>query len=739
MTGTVTTCMKNVLCTSALATLAGAAGSAVAQSTAGSGENLIAEVIVTAQKREEHISDVPISITLVSAEMLQETGAKTGSALQGMVPGLTINSHGSYGGAPVSIRGTSGLGGAEDPVAVYVDGVYAASGSFSVSGISDIASLEVVRGPQGTLQGRNATAGAIIIRTADPEREFGGYLRTSVADPTEYRVEAAITGPLGPVLSGRLSADYLDEEGWATNLFSGDHIGGQRSRNVRGTLLLQPDDALSVRLTGSYTDRVNSLATARWASTTIAPPPGPATPVATPNLPPSPALVRQVLDRDEVNMNIEPRNQVRSPSGALQIEYDFGPVSLISITGASEYTNKGVNDSDSLAMTDRQGRNNAVYSGHSFSEELRLQSSRDQVVDWIVGLYYARAQTDMNFNIVNERLSVPDNRNLNFLTDQLGVNMSAFADATWHIADRFSLTGGLRYSEEDKDFSSIFTQTNLGTGAVVARVPYDAPKKTWSDTSYRAKFSWQPNDEVMLYLSHSKGFKAGGFNGFGVGFQPGYDPETLVSNEIGVKAYVWDRRAYVAASFYDNDYDNLQVTSGVPTGGVVVTNAATAEIKGFEIEGELRPIDGLTLLANVAYVDSEFTHFPLAPNIVGVLTDVSGNRLTNTPEWQYFVQSAYAIDLNHDWSVKGIVNWRWRDTVYFHPSDQHLAHLRGEPLGELGARFALSYRPQELTIALYGTNLNDDRVVAGQGLTFSYPQAFFNRGRLFGLQVEKNF
>lgn len=730
--------VKRVLCTSVLATLASYAGNTTAQST-DVDTGIIAEVIVTAQKREQQLSDVPISITMVSAEILQESGIKTGSALQGMVPGLTINSHGSYGGAPVSIRGTSGLGGAEDPVATYIDGVYFSSGSFAVSSLSDIASIEVVRGPQGTLQGRNATAGAILIRTADPERELGGYIRTSIADPMEYRVEGALTGALTDTLSARLSADYFDEEGWAKNLYDGERIGGHRTKNARAVVLWQPNDAFNLRFMGNYQDRVNSLATARWAYTEINPNPALPAQITTPHIPPLPQLAHQVFDRNEVNMNIEPKNHLRTPSAVLQVEYDFGPVSLISITGASEYTNKGVNDSDSLAMTDRQGRNHAVYTGHSFSQELRLQSSTDQAIDWIFGLYYARAQSDMDFHIVNEQLSVAIRQDSNFRTDQVSVNVSAFADATWHISDQFKLTGGLRYSEEDKDFESHWTLTNLTTGALLNQVAFDAPKKNWSDTSYRGKFSWEPNDDVMLYLSHSKGFKAGGFNGFGVGPQPGYDPETLVSNEAGIKAYLWNRRAYIAASIYDNDYDNLQVTSGVPSGGVVITNAASAEIKGFEIEAELRPIDGLTLLANLAYIDSEFTHFPRAPNIIGVQTDVSGNRLTNTPEWQYFLQTSYTTHLNQDWSMKGIVNWRWRDTVYFHPTDQNLPHLRGDSLGELGARFAVTYQPQALTIALYGTNLNDDRGVTGQGLTFAYPQAFFNRPRVVGVQIDKNF
>ncbi|WP_312166780.1 TonB-dependent receptor [Phenylobacterium sp.] len=725
-------------CTTALVPFVGWSAPALAQ---GAAVDAIEEVVVTAQRREQQISDVPIAISVVSAATLEEVGAKSGASLQGLVPALNINATASYGGSPVSIRGTSGLGGAEDPVAVYIDDVYTSSGQFSVTALSDVSSVEVVRGPQGTLQGRNATAGALIIRTADPEREFGGYIRATLEDPTAHRIEAAATGPLGQTLAGRMSLDWLNEEGWATNLFDGRKMGGTRMHNVRATLLWEPVDAARVRLSVNYQDRIVSQPTVRWAQTTIYPAPGPVTPVGTqtPQIPLPAAEQDRYLDDKVVNLNIEPRNHLRSPSMVLNAQYDFGPMTLVSVTGASNYVNEGVNDSDSLAMTDRQGRNAAKYTGSAISQELRLQSNDSERLDWILGYYYARYQATMNFDIFNQSLSTPINQVSNFLSDQTNPNWAVFADATWRVTDQISLTGGVRYTEDTKDFGNTWTSINTDTGAVLGRVPFDAPKRTWTDTSYRAKAAWEPSDDVMAYLSYSKGFKAGGYNAFGVGVQPGYNPEIMKSWEVGVKAYLWERRAFVAAAAYDNLYDNLQVTSGVPTGGVVITNAASAKIKGFEVEGELRPTPNWTFLANLAYIDGKFSSFPRAPNILGVLTDASGNRLTNSPEWQYFLQGQYRAELSADWDVRVTANWRWRDEIYFNPTDQELAHLRGPANGELGARVSFIYRPMELTFAIYGNNLNDSRVVANQGLTFSYPQAFFNRPRVIGVQLEKKF
>ncbi len=698
------------------------------------------DIVVTAQRREERLSDVPVSISVVSATELTSAGAKTGAALQGMVPGLQINATASYGGSPVSIRGTSGLGGAEDPVAVYVDDVYTPSGQFSVTALSDIRSVEVARGPQGTLQGRNATAGALIIRTADPEPVAGGFFRASVEAPLAYRVEGVITGPLSDTLSARLSLDRIDERGWATNIFDGSHMGGLRMFNARTVLLWEPTPAFRARLSLNYQNRRVSQPSARWAYTHISPPPGPVTPVGTqtPQIPLPEDVQRQFLDGKIVNLNLEPHSILKAPSMTLNLQYDFGAFSLISVTGAMRATNDGMNDSDALAMTDRQGRNAASYVSTAFSEEIRLQSNGENTLDWILGFFYGRYVSDMDFDIYNLRLSQPYDQMSNFVSHQVNPTWAVFGDATLHLTPSLSVIGGVRYTKDIKDFRNVWSSIYVPTGSVLISIPFTSPRRSWNDVSYRAKAAWKPTDDTLAYVSYSRGFKAGGFNGFGVGPQPGYNPEVMKSWEVGVKAF-FGGRGFVSASAYHNDYDNLQVTSGVPTGGVVITNAASARIKGFEIEGELRATDNLVFNANVAYTHGRFLSFPLAPDILGHLRDVSGNVLTNAPEWQYFLQARYDVDLSPDWRLSASTDWRWRDEVYFFPTDQDLVHLRGKANGELGARIGLTYVPEDLTISIYGTNLTDSRVVANEAMTFSYPQAFFNRPRIVGVQFIKNF
>ncbi|MGH8236872.1 MAG: TonB-dependent receptor, partial [Steroidobacteraceae bacterium] len=685
-----------------------AGGVAHSQTPAGPGVETLETIVVSAQKRLENVTDVPISITVISPDELQHSAAKTLVQLQGAIPGFTIQGDRSYGGAALTIRGTGGNASPlqDDPVATYVDGVYRPPNFFGTSGLFDIASLEIVRGPQGTLQGRNATAGAILVRTADPEESFGGYLSAAVADPTDYRVQAAVTGPISDTLAARLSVNYFDEKGWGKNVFSGDRLGGEKVRYARGVAVWRPTDAARVRLSADYLEQTSRQALARWAATTISPAPGPAVVIPTPQIPLTPAQMDEVLEHDRFNSNISNRSENRAPSAALEASYDLGPVELVSVTGAYRYEIDGTTDSDALAFTDRHGFNIGRFTGRSLSEELRVQSSGDTRLRWLFGAYWSTTKSTFLFDIFNLTFTVPTNRYSDFRARQKNDTAAAFADATFKLTEHLSVTGGVRYTEETKDFDQQFTAFSYPAATPLLVAAPLIASKTWNDVSYRGILNYQPADPLTFYLSYSKGFKSGGYNAFSVGITPAYNPETLKSTELGVKADLFDHRAYLAAAVYSNSYQNLQVSTGVPAGGVVITNAAEASIKGVEVEGVWRATSNFRLAGNLAYIDATYDTFRNAPSLSGALADVSGNRLINTPQRQYLVQGTYNFELNASWGGFLQLGWRWRDQMYFMATNQDLRHLRSEPDGELNARLNFDLQPQNLSIALYGTNLN---------------------------------
>jgi iron complex outermembrane receptor protein len=326
-----------------------------------------------------------------------------------------------------------------------------------------------------------------------------------------------------------------------------------------------------------------------------------------------------------------------------------------------------------------------------------------------------------------------------FAAHQLDNSYAAFADATFNVTDRLAVTGGVRYTDEQKTFNNTFSVTIPQIDLIVAGpLAYAPPERTWVDTSYRANIAYRLTDDTNVYVSTSRGFKSGGFNAFGVGPAPAFNPEYLYSTELGLKSYFLERRGYVAASVYKNHYDNLQVTAGVPTGGVNIYNAAKASIKGTEIEGQFKFTERLALTANAAYTDAHYTDFQLGQGLDGNLVNATGNTLPNTPTWQYFLQGDYRVPLNSVWESHAQVSYRWRSKVYFFATNE-TPNLAGGSDPELGARLDFTYNPQKINLALYGKNLTDTRIINGEQAQFAYPVAFFNEPRVVGLQISKQF
>jgi len=715
------------------------------------------EVVVTAEKRSEKLVDVPISITAISASQLNESASKNLQELQGMVPGITIPAATAYGGSTITIRGTSGAGTflEDDPVAVYEDGIYQTSNSRSATNdLWDLAGLEVLRGPQGTLQGRNATAGAILINSADPDTQLDGYVSASVADPLEWRTTAAISIPVTDTLRVRLSGDSFDQRGWARNLYNDSWLGGERADGGRAVIVWEPSGRFRARLSIQYQWLVNQPALQRWSATAVNPT-GVAENLAapTPYVPLPPGLQAYYLDHNQVYNAIPSTNTQNLPEGALELHYDLGLSELVSLTGLSRHSNVGINDSDGLGPAGtngvsvidaatgeyRRAWNTGVITGTQATEELRLQSRQTQRYKWLIGAFVSRAIDDMKFDILDYDVAATGDSDVGFRAHQLDTSKAGFVDATYDLTQKLSVTGGVRYTTEDKTFHNDFSVTIPEIDlVVVGPLPYAPPTGTWDATTYRANLQYRFTDETNAYVGVSKGFKSGGFNAFGTGPTPNYEPEYLESTEAGVKSYFWDRRGYLSAAAYYNDYTNLQVTAGVPTGGVNIYNAAKARIDGFEFQGQVRPAPGFSLLANLAYTHAYYVQFQNGQGVDGNLVNATGNTLPNSPTWQYYVQGDYSRSLDAEWMVHTQVSYRWRGEVYFFGTNEE-PNLTGAPDGELGARLDFTYDPTNFTLSAYGRNLTDTRVVTAEQVFFAYPVAYFNEPRVLGLEFTKRF
>ncbi|MEG3181349.1 TonB-dependent receptor [Sphingomonas sp. LT1P40] len=698
------------------------------------------EIVVTAQKRTERLQDVPISITVVSPELLESTNARNFAELQGVVPGVFFHGNSGGGRTYITLRGATGLAlnTGDEPVAVYVDDIYIARGvTVGMSDLLDMGGIEIVRGPQGTLQGRNATAGAILIRSADPTDELSGYFNLSVADPLEFRTQGAISGSLGNGFSARAAAGYVNDRGWAYNPVIDENIGGAESFQSRVVLRYDAGD-FNARVVGDYSWTNNQPAIFRYANTNFSPlatgalvPAG----TATPNAPLTAADRAAIFEDNIIALNPGTDTTVRTGGVSAKMEYSFGNVDLVSVTGWRRAVVRGTNDSDGLA-TARMGYNQNNAESSQVSQELRLQSSGSQRFSWILGLYFFDENQYYDDDIYNLRFSLPTNGVTKYRGNLYTTSYAAFADATFRLTEQFHIIGGIRYTHDDKKLDAVIRPTNLDTN-VTTNTVYSPPSETWTDTSYRAKLVYQPSRDLMFFAGYGRGFRAGGYNPFAV--QPSYQPEVNKSWEVGAKGTTADRALSFSFAAFLSDYSNLQLRAGVPTGGAIITNAAEARIKGVELELVARPGPMTRLTGNLAYTDASFTSFPTARNTLDQPVDATGNKLPRTPEWQFFVQAEQDFAIGSDLMLTAEANYRWRDKIYFFFTDQTVQPWQDPANGELGARLTIKPDGARWSFSLFGTNLTNARIINTAAVTFSYPQVGLNKPRVVGASAAFKF
>jgi iron complex outermembrane receptor protein len=699
----------------------------------------IKEIVVTAQKRSERLVDVPISISVVSPEILSSKNSKNLNELSGAVPGIQFNGNGGGGRTYISLRGTTGsaLNTGDEPVAIYMDDVYLARGvTIGAQDLLDVGAVEIVRGPQGTLQGRNATAGAILMRSADPTAEQEGYITATAQNPSQFRTQGAISGPLGDGFEGRLAMGYVSSRGWGNNLFNNTYVGGDWSAQIRGILKYSGDSPLTARIVVDYASVTNQPALFRNAATNFSPlPTGPLVIAPTPTVPLPPAQQSAIYDDNNYSLDPNTRTTVNSDGLSAKVAYAFPGMDLTSVTGYRRTSAFGTNNSAGLATPPRLGFNHNDDTSSEVSQELRLQSSAKQRLSWIAGLYYFHEDQDYADDIFNLKLSTPASTGSLYHGSQTTSSYAAFGDSTFSVTDDLQVVGGVRYTRDSKHLNGGITVTNFGTH-LVTNTPYLPPTSTWSDTTYRAKLVYHPMRNLMFFAGYGTGFRAGGYNDFAV--QAPFAPEKNDSYEAGAKGDFFDRKLSLSLSGYHNKYTNLQLRAGVPSGGAIITNAANSNINGFELELTASPFADTRFAANTSYTDAKFASFPRAVDVFNHFVDAGGNVLPNAPKWQYFVSAARDFVLKNGWMLTADANYRWRDTIYFYFTNQDAATERDGPGGTFNARVSL--KPNNTwTLAAFGTNLTNARIVTTDVITFSYPEVGLNQPRSFGVTAEAHF
>ena len=740
--------------------VAGALGSEAAHSRANdqvADEEPLAfeSIMVTAQRRDEEIQDVPIAVTALDEAFLVRHDVQSIEDLGAFVPNLYTTNSVNYGAAPVSIRGIGGANGGgnffnDEPVAVYLDDMYVGRLSLSTSDLVDIESIQVLRGPQGSLFGRNATAGALLVRPARPTAEPEGYLRLGLAEYGERRVLGAASGPLTDTLQGRVAIGYADVDGWGENTFTGENVNGREDQTVRLSLAWQASNEVTAEWMLERSNQQANPATINVA------------PVA-PGQPSSPFIRRDDLDdalnNNEFSFDDPSDNETDATHALVKVSWKLSDATLVAISGFRDYGLRGRQDSDSTPFT--LFNNSGTIGSTQRSHELRLSSNADDPFRWTVGAYHYSEDTDVIFDINNFQGLFGAGTAARFDARQQLESWAAFADARYAFTDRLSLTLGGRFSKEDKRFANKQTVAtiresvlpiDLGPFPAGSRIPgstlfADPPVFTsaasFNNFSPRAVLEYDVLPNALAYASYSEGYKSGGFNSFGL--SPAFEEEEVQAFEIGVKTELLEGRLRLNAAGFTYDYSNLQVRLPVPTGGVNIVNAGAAKAWGLELEASLLVTDRLRLDGNIAFLNTELVRFdtlqvpedlmyllgapiPLQP------VSAAGNELTRAPEISFFASLQYALDLGKDFEGLFELAWRYQDEVYFLETNQDRNTFKGGSANRLDLRFAVHPHQGAWDAALYVNNLTDDRSITQVTALGSYPNAAISPPRQYGVE-----
>jgi iron complex outermembrane recepter protein len=710
-------------------------------------EPALAEVIVTAQRRSENLQDVPIAVTALSADQLALSGIVSTTELGEVVPGLTVVNQ--NGDILPHIRGvgTTLFGaGIENSVATYVDGVYIASQAGSFLTLNNIAQLEVLKGPQGTLFGRNATGGLIQITTKDPQSTFSGDASLSYGN---YQTSVGQLYVTGPVVGDKLAADLAvsattQGQGYGTNQYNGQEVyKTDHDIAARSKWLFTPSDATTVRLIGDYED----IAGSQYSTRGIAP--GTKAPFG--------AGAGPAVPTYDVDENFQPYNSFKGGGVSLRVDQRLGFAQLSSISAyrGSKYLDAFDGDASPVSL-----QNIIVgLDDTQLTQEFQLTSVQSGPLQWVLGAFYLHDDSSYDPSTVEFGgplvLPAPEGAGLPASVSTYGEEKtgseSLYGQSTLAITTVDHLTLGFRYTEEKRQL--IATQVaELANGFTVYPLapphaspflppPALTPSKTFTAPTWRFSYDHRFSDEVLGYLSYNRGFKSGGFNA-GDPTQPAFEPETLDAYEIGLKTDLWDRRLRLDTAAYYYHYKDIQVANFL-AGSIAYYNGAVAEIYGIDADLKALVTEKLTLTAGVSYIHDRYTNFPDAqfyiPNpVLGGNTistqSADGNRLPLTPDETFNLSGDYRYPLPAG-SLGLNVTYLYSTRYVFSPDN-----ILYQPAYNLvNAAISWTAPGDRFTASLWGKNLSNTFVADGLLSSTFGSLSNYAPPRTYGVKLEVKF
>jgi outer membrane receptor protein involved in Fe transport len=738
------------------AALAVAGGTAGAQEAGVSG---IEEIVVTATRREQSFRDVPMAVSALDSQRLLDTGVTEFQDIQFQVPSFEVEANTNPFVTSLRIRGMGNLANIpnfEPAVGLFVDGAYRSRSGVAMGDLLDVERIEILRGPQSVLYPKNVTAGVVSVITQRPTDEFSAWGGASFGNLDYWQLQGGISGAFTDGVRGRLAVVTSDRDGGFEDIVNGTQSGGFSRTAVRGQLEFDLGERANLRLVAGYSDKEGDCCSPD---------------VLLGNT--SQGFLRALgrpVDTDPLNRRTaysDPYNFDGDQYDLLaEFSYEFDWGVLTSTTSFDHFDVRSQFDAEQSALTvavftDRQDSD-------AFGQEFRLTSQGDGPFTWMTGVYYydndftrGSLSADQPMIVLGPDIvplplpgAAGDQSSFQSLNDTR--HWSVFGQADWQVTERTRLSAGLRYIDEEKsiDARSVLKVAALPSFATSISVPTPVVADLSTDgVAWNLSALFDVAADTTLYATVSEGYKAGGYNGDWdatgqlTAEKREFDDETVLNVEAGLKSRFWNDQATLNLSVFRSEFDDFQNASFLGV-NFLVRNAETVVTQGIELDGSVRPVEGLTLDYAVTYLDAEYDKFtqgacyfgrtPTDP--VERTCDLSGETLPNAPDWRTNLGLQYEHALA---SGTGFVRTDWA-----YSSDQNVDTTL-DPRAEQGSYSLLSarlgWRNDRYSVSLWGDNLTDETIMTAAGPQSIFGgldgglQIYLNESRTYGVTMDVRF
>jgi len=683
--------IQHIAAGSALAMAIASGSPAIAQQTS---SLALPEIVVTAQKREERLIDVPVSVAVVGGDLISDYKITALDELDRLVPSLYINS--TPGNNAVFIRGigsTAGNLAVEQSVALFVDGVYAGRSRQFMAPFLDVERVEVLRGPQGATFGINTSAGAVSVITAKPTKEFVGNVKASYEFEYEsWEVGGVVSGPLTDNLQGRIAVNYQDIGGYLKNTVTGKDEPESNNLLIRGSLAWQPVDNISALFKLEYANFDSEGSNFQRILRSRG--------------------YKQDKYKEEGDVWHKDADDSKATNAELTFNFDLGSGTLTSITAYSQFEySKWINPS---AVPEAAYLTNFREDFQQFSQELRYASVLGGTFEYLFGAYFHYNEIDplrADAWIRPATVSPVGTGTSTFRQDSHVYSL--FGSLTWNINDQWSLSGDLRYTDDNKNATQVRSASATAPASWTTLTL--SGRRSDSTLDPRVKLKWQPNPDLMAYVSYTEGSKSGGWQGNDRSTTANtwiINGESSENYETGVKLRLLEGRAFIAATAFNTEFTNLQVSQWTGT-AFLTKNAAKATSRGFELDGSWRVAEQWSLQGGMAYLDAKYDKFPGGQcawgNPPSCSQDLTGARLGWAPEWSGNLSVTYERPVGDRMTLKSTLSAQYRDDTWLEMTgNRNVKDSMQKSTIWLDGRVALGIDNDRWILALFGRNLTDE-------------------------------